>query len=109
MDFTKGKWETHPSRNGIIVNGKLMVTCWAEDTNDLDERLDGESWLDMRKRTENERIKRTEFIPKANAQLIATAPKMLEMLIEIHSMLSSGTRINSDDIYEVINQATKID
>ena len=54
-------------------------------------------------------IQETDEEAKANAQLIATAPKMLEMLIEIHSMLSSGTRINSDDIYEVINQATKID
>jgi hypothetical protein len=45
---------------------------------------------------------------KANALLISKAPEMLEMLKEIHSFLSSGTRINSDDIYQLIKEATEI-
>lgn len=122
MEFkgTKGEWKLTPSKSGITINGKLMITCWAEDTNDLDERLSGESWLDMRLRTEIERERRTEFVPKANAQLIATAPKLLENAqqqfdsVELSNLdFFNKYGFNVSELHEktkeVINQATKID
>jgi len=47
---------------------------------------------------------------KANAQLIANAPKMLEMLNRIFIEKCNGVNnIDYSEIEKVINQATKID
>jgi hypothetical protein len=81
MEFkgTKGKWELNTFRNSVLIDGKLMVTCWSESTHDLDEKLSSdESWLSMRERTENERKQRTDFKPKANALLISRSPILFE-------------------------------
>jgi hypothetical protein len=37
----------------VWLDGKLIVTVWEEPVDD--ERLEGESWLDMRERTKPER------------------------------------------------------
>ena len=51
----------------------------------------------------------TEEEKKANAQLIANAPKMLEMLIHLYKCSETGVRADYDEVYELIKEATKID
>jgi len=115
MEFkgTKGHWELNKSRNGVLIDGKLMVTCWSENTDDLDNQFSGESWISMRNRTENERIERTEVKPKFNALLISKAPEMLEMLKNINEALNMGLVVNKDSftdrqIKQLIKEATEL-
>lgn len=60
---TKGKWildEECFSIKNKNVNG-LLATTWSTYNNDLIEvRNDGESWLEMRRRTDHIRIEKEE-------------------------------------------------
>lgn len=78
--FTKGNWELH-ERN-ITCNSKLIITCWYTKKID-DEPLEGESWLDCRERTKEDRRIHYEVEPQANAKLVAAAPDMYEALEHI--------------------------
>lgn len=60
-------------RNQVWNGQSLAVTVWSEKV--LEDRLKGESWLDMRKRTEPERIKADEDA-KLNAVVIAALLNM---------------------------------
>jgi hypothetical protein len=86
MEFkgTKGKWLLSEHGKSVISSYGTVASCWGENVDDLDERLEGESWLSMRNRTFADREERLETIPKANALLISKAPEMLEMLKKIH-------------------------
>lgn len=71
LDITKGQW-TRQAEGGIYVNGKLIATAHnAGHPNE--ELLEGESWLDMRERTSQDRYTNFTAIPIANATLIADA------------------------------------
>ena len=78
--FTKGPWA---EKNGIIHSGgeNIAFTCTLFNRVS-EERLDGESWLTMRNRTEPERdaVKKEEI---ANGRLIEAAPVMFEILAAI--------------------------
>jgi hypothetical protein len=92
MEFkgTKGKWKIKKRRNNCFY-------------------IKAESWSNFcQVYTITDGGMSTNKEAKANALLISKAPEMLEMLKEIHSFLSSGTRINSDDIYQLIKEATEI-
>lgn len=84
MEFkgTKGKWIYDTTKNDIVnenVKG-LLATAWSTYNSDIhEERLENESWLSMRKRTEPIR-ENCELEQKANALLISKAPELLEML-----------------------------
>lgn len=59
-----------------------------------DERLDGESWLDMRNRTQPERAKLDREV-KANARLAAAAP---DLLLALSGLLATSRQaITSGD------------
>ena len=93
MEFkgTKGEWE--------VINN--IVTSQEQDICTVDIYL--EAYMDI----ENAK---QEIICKANAQLIANAPKMLEMLNRIFIEKCNGVNnIDYSEIENVINQATKID
>jgi hypothetical protein len=78
--FTKGNWELHEGR--IKCNGKLIITCWY--TKKIDEEpLEGESWLDFRERTKEDRKIHYEIEPQANAKLVSAAPDMYESLLRL--------------------------
>ena len=88
MEFkgTKGKWVAwlgDKQTTSSVKIGSMEIELEIDYDNKLDEE-------------------------RANALLISKAPEMLEMLKEIHSFLSSGTRINSDDIEQLIKEATEI-
>jgi hypothetical protein len=90
MEFkgTKGKWEIRKGVFGFdegvtLISSNVDIAMVYQGTENVYEE-------------------------EANALLISKAPEMLEMLKEIHSFLSSGTRINSDDIYQLIKEATEI-
>jgi hypothetical protein len=92
MEFkgTKGNWKQR--QNGYntikILGTKTKKVC--EINCNLNNKID--------------------LINKANAQLIATAPKMLEMLNKIFIEKCNGVNnIDYSEIENVINQATKID
>lgn len=110
MEFkgSKGKWELRKDSlifsiqtNEFIANSCTLITRVC------DERLNGESWLEMRKRTEPERIA-CHKEKLANAQLIATAPELLDALI----ILTEGTTIpegwKRDLALKAIKKATEI-
>lgn len=76
--YTKGTWEI---TNGHITSNGESIAFTATLLGRIDEtKLNGESWLDMRNRTESERIN-CENEKKANAKLIAAAPELLDALI----------------------------
>jgi hypothetical protein len=89
---TKGEWRISTSNEfGVLISTHPMsrdiCTIWKYDNNFL----------------ENQEA-------KANAQLIVTAPKMLEMLNRIFIEKCNGVNnIDYSEIEKVINQATKID
>ena len=77
-NFTKGKWSF--KNNSIIYSGNVPIASSFTLISTVDEtRLQNESWLDMRKRTEPERIA-CYIEQKANTLLISKAPEMLEAL-----------------------------
>jgi hypothetical protein len=101
MEFkgTKGEW--------YVINN--IVTSQEQDICTVDIYL--EAYMDI----ENAK---QEIICKANAQLIATAPKLLEALKDMMFIFESltdklPTHYSEFNCYkqakEVINQATKID
>jgi hypothetical protein len=84
MEFkgTKGKWNFDKTKNAITsekVSG-ILATAWITyKSEEIEEIIDGESWLDMRKRTDVIRAEK-DIEQKANALLISKAPEMLEIL-----------------------------
>lgn len=94
MEFkgTKGEWRISTSNEfGVLIKrthpmSRDICTIWKYDNNFL----------------ENQEA-------KANAQLIVTAPKMLEMLNRIFIEKCNGVNnIDYSELEKVINQATKI-
>ena len=76
--YTKEKWIFIESNLSVVANGNnIAFTGIPRHVSEI--RNEGESWLDMRNRTEPER-KAVEEEQKANARLIAAAPDMLEAL-----------------------------
>jgi hypothetical protein len=110
MEFkgTKGKWLLSEHGKSVISSYGTVASCWGENVDDLDERLEGESWLSMRNRTFADREERLETIPKANALLISKAPEMLEMLKDIHSYLGSHFEKEKKEIEKLIKEATEL-
>lgn len=85
MEFkgTKGRWFFDEPTNVKAYGVKgLVATAWGlYDSKESEIRQEGESWLDMKDRTQPIRdLKEKESI--ANAKLIACAPELLEMLDE---------------------------
>lgn len=108
---TKEKWELDIEKKGVSINGNLIVTCWGENTDDIDERLRGESWLSMRDRTKKEREQRLEIRPKANALLISKSPEMLEMLQDIYAKYEKDghlLNVSPSKIKQLIKEATEL-
>jgi hypothetical protein len=85
---TKGKWFFDKTKNAITsenVSGILATAWMTYKCEDIEERLEGESWLEMRERTKPIRIEK-DVEQKANALLISKAPEMLEMLEELRGI-----------------------
>lgn len=83
--FTKGEWFTKKNdRNENMVQvfypHGFLTSAGVIKTDD--SMLDGESWIEMRERTEPMRID-AEAESNANMYLIAAAPAMYEMLSRI--------------------------
>ena len=86
-EFTKGEWKV---KYGHELNGIKSASVWyphgfltsANVIKVSDEQLEGESWLDMRERTEPDRVQAaTES--NANMELIATAGTTATKLAEM--------------------------
>lgn len=118
MSYTKGPWEV--SDNGGSVgaiahqNGFIAFPCLPRRVDET--RVEGESWLDMRSRTEFDRKNISEE-QDSNARLIAAAPELLEALMDctkwMEALRASGDAGNWDwenDHYtkavEIIAKAT---
>jgi hypothetical protein len=105
---TKGKWAVDNQSGMVVCNHQAIASAWLMSTDDLEIRLDGESWLDMRNRTLKEREVLTKLVPKANSLLISKAPEMLEMLVNIiESELLSGST-TEPKIKQLIKEATEL-
>ena len=84
--FTKGEWIV------LVESGNAKVyyphgVLTSENVIKVDDsRLDGESWIEMRERTEPER-EAAKAESNANMHLIAAAPEMYEMLSSLSEMM----------------------
>lgn len=81
---TKEKWYLSDSKGGVkcdSVKGLLLKAWSVYNSEEVEQRIDGESWIDMRDRTAPIREEK-EVETKANALLISKAPEMLEELKE---------------------------
>ena len=108
---TKGPWVVNQEKEGMITSGtQSIASTWSQNVDDLDKRLEGESWLDMRERTKEEREIRVRLIPKANALLISKAPEMLEMLEEMLFVLKreEGYDEMYKEVRDLIKSATEL-
>lgn len=87
VKFTNGEWHT---KEGASIHGVKSVSVYyphgfltSANVIEVDEtRMSGESWIDMRKRTEVAR-KAAAIESNANMYLIAAAPEMYAMLEEV--------------------------
>jgi hypothetical protein len=100
--FTKGPWQLKQNENckhkDLQVWTKHGYMVGATVIKVDETRLDGESWLDMRDRTENARELAKEEA-NANVALIACAPDMYEMLVDILECAEdSHTEIHHSDL-----------
>ena len=75
--FTEGPWVAEGS--AIKAGEEHIITAWGLEGRVNEERLEGESWLEMRGRTFPARVAAGEE-GDANAHLIAAAPEMYEAL-----------------------------
>ena len=78
--YTEGEWEAVGGQ--IKASGEHIITAWGLEGRVSEERKDGESWLEMRKRTDPDRVC-AEIEGLANANLIAQAPAMHKELEKI--------------------------
>jgi len=78
---TKEKWIYIKSNKSVVANGNnIAFTGAPRFVSEI--RNEGESWLDMRQRTEPER-KSIDEEQEANARLIASAPDLLQALNDL--------------------------
>ena len=83
--YTKEKWIFIESNLSVVANGNnIAFTVIPRHISEI--RNEGESWLDMRHRTEPER-KLVDEEQKANAKLISAAPEMFEALKRVEAYL----------------------
>lgn len=106
--FTKGPWEAKENplnkediqiftKHGFLTSSTVIK---------IDEsRLDGESWIDMRNRTESVREEARQE-SNANMYLIKTSPKMYEILEEIVSYAYANQLAQID--WDMIERAQDI-
>lgn len=107
MEFkgTRGKWVVNDgvikTNHGETIGFAAMLTSRIDE-----ERLCGESWLEMRDRTKIDR-EICAIEKKANALLISKAPEMLEMLKSFvdNNMLSI---VGEEMAVKLIKQATEL-
>ena len=89
--YTKEKWIFIESNLSVVANGNnIAFTGLPRKVSEI--RNDGESWLDMRNRTEPER-KAIDEERKANAKLISAAPEMFEALKRVEAYLVANEDI----------------
>lgn len=106
-EHIKGPW--HSDGKHVRNEGGLIATAMTTVrlSGRIDEtRLDGESWLAMRGRTEHLREENKE-IEKDLLTLIAAAPDMLEVLNMLHDLNSSSNCHDWDELYKKSNAILK--
>jgi hypothetical protein len=110
---TPGPWfiPSTAGSSGGVAHASGYV-CFTAIPRKVDEaRQPGESWLDMRNRTQQDRDA-TAVEESANARLIAAAPELLEALIDARKQLQdyeealNGEDYNSPSINAAIAKAT---
>ena len=114
MEFkgTKGKWNFDKTKNAITsekVSGILATAWMTYKSKEIEERIDGESWLQMRERTDVIRAEK-DIEQKANALLISKAPEMLKaLLITIEELEDIDVLQNHRDyLITLIKEATEL-
>lgn len=106
--FTEGPWIL--KQNDRCLSKDLQV--WTKHgyltgttVIPIDEtRLDGESWIEMRRRTDGDRQKSREE-ENANVALIAAAPDMYEMLQKILISMECFHGVDTDEIEQLLAKA----
>lgn len=113
MEF-KGTKENWINKNGLIYSkytNQFLASACTLVGRVCEDRLDGESWLDMRSRTKSER-EECDNEAQANAKLIASAPEMLEMLKNMREAILSEDYVRmlaeSQKSNELIKKATEL-
>lgn len=107
--FTKGEWSVDKT---AIKCYNTVVGFTATLISRVDvTRLEGESWLDMDKRTEPDRIG-CKIEEEANSKLIAAAPDLLYALINLVEIVDTLPEDKSiltalDNAKRAIDKATK--
>lgn len=71
--WTPGPWDYVTGLGGVVKGGFIYPLPVS------DERMEGESWLEMRQRTEPERVARSQEA-EANSALQRAAPELYEAL-----------------------------
>ena len=108
---TKGEW-VQVNKSQIFNenhHGILAFTGFNYDSDQVEVRDEGESWLSMRKRTEEVRVKAEEE-QLANAKLIAAAPDLLEACMAIKDYFTDPNLVNDlqiNDELDIVQEAIK--
>lgn len=99
--FTKGYWIIKEGDKGSIhssIDNSLIASAWSTYKSDeIEVREQGESWLNMRKRTEQFRID-ADLETLANAKLIAAAPDLLEACVHALEMCQDKVIPTENDL-----------
>jgi len=99
--FTKEKWIFIESNNSIVANGNnIAFTGMPRTVSEI--RNDGESWLEMRHRTDPERAFVAEE-QKANGRLICAAPDLFHACQKVDTLYSEIERMVDGEVLEMLN------
>lgn len=109
MTHTKGILEINSNSKAIQIAGSnisIALICIVYDMDNIEVRRDGESWLDMRARTNPQRVSADEE-KKANADRIVKTWNSHDELLQALENLLNIDEVNQSEAFQIRLEATR--